>query len=265
MAMMIPVDELKSILLKFGRRQFSTQKFIDQLGTSFPKTWARLKRKYGRGGKGGGNYTANTRVAQILNSLSKDGLLHKIEKYQDAPPDWGSPVIRYWTRADITSRSSKGATLGKNSYEATSTVSIPAGAPAETKRSLQAIAIRRGQPAFRKLLMYAYGGACAVTGCTEIAALEAVHIYPFSKKGRYAAANGLLLRADLHTLFDAGLWAIEPNTRQIRISREITDKNYQRLNGRRIRGPRDVKFSPRKAALAHRYRSFITQNKRERP
>jgi predicted restriction endonuclease len=46
---------------------------------------------------------------------------------------------------------------------------------------------------------------CEITGESELHALEAAHIVPVSAHGNFDAKNGLLLRADIHTLFDRGL------------------------------------------------------------
>jgi putative restriction endonuclease len=63
---------------------------------------------------------------------------------------------------------------------------------------------RLGQGGFRLAVTEAYGSACAVTGEHSLPALDAAHIRPFSREGPHIVANGLLLRADLHRLFDQG-------------------------------------------------------------
>lgn len=128
--------------------------------------------------------------------------------------------------------------------------------PAETKRILQSIIARRGQNAFRRKLLQAYEGACAVTGCRESQLLEAAHIRKFSSKGRYETRNGLLLRADWHTLFDLGMWAVDPKTFLIKISSSIADSDYIKYEGKKIRIPRDPKCAPDSVELERRYRSF---------
>jgi hypothetical protein len=65
-----------------------------------------------------------------------------------------------------------------------------------------AIRIRRGQPQFRAMLLEAYGGRCAVTRCDAVPALEAAHVIPYGQGGTYDLRNGLLLRADIHSLLD---------------------------------------------------------------
>ena len=76
------------------------------------------------------------------------------------------------------------------------------------ERIAKAIAWRRGQHEFRQRLLDTYG-RCLVTGCDAEDALEAAHIRPFNQGGTFDLSNGLLLRADIHTLFDLGLIAVD--------------------------------------------------------
>jgi hypothetical protein len=71
--------------------------------------------------------------------------------------------------------------------------------------TLRAIKTRKGQPAFRQALLKEYKGTCCITGCKIEAVLEAAHITPHGDETNYSVYNGLLLRADVHTLFDLGL------------------------------------------------------------
>jgi hypothetical protein len=135
-------------------------------------------------------------------------------------------------------------------------ISILQNAPAEKQRILRSIIARRGQNEFRKELLQAYEGACAVTGCSEMQVLEAAHIRHFSNRGRYEIGNGLLLRADWHTLFDLEMWAIHPRTLRIELSSKISDSNYTRFAGRQIKIPRDPKCAPSRVDLKNRYRAF---------
>ena len=68
----------------------------------------------------------------------------------------------------------------------------------------QLIKPRLGQGAFRVLVTDIYGRRCAVTQERTLPALEAAHIRPYSDGGTHEAPNGLLLRRDIHSLFDAG-------------------------------------------------------------
>lgn len=135
---------------------------------------------------------------------------------------------------------------------------VPAGfsAPAETRRIRRSIAERRGQSKFRKELLSVYGGKCAVTGCNERNVLEAAHIVAFRNKGRYEASNGILLRADWHTLFYLGLWAINPQKLTVELSPGVTGQEYTRFRGRRLSFPQDPKSAPTRELLTRRYKRF---------
>lgn len=71
---------------------------------------------------------------------------------------------------------------------------------------------RPQQAAFRQTLLRAYGGMCAITGCGLSTVLEAAHVIPFRARGADTLANGILVRIDLHRLFDDDDLAINPTT-----------------------------------------------------
>ena len=77
-------------------------------------------------------------------------------------------------------------------------------------RVLRAVAVREGQPRFRAALLSAYGSRCAITECDAAPALEAAHIKPYESAMTNVVSNGILLRADIHTLFDLNLIGIRP-------------------------------------------------------
>lgn len=69
---------------------------------------------------------------------------------------------------------------------------------------------RLGQGAFRVLVTDAYQRRCAVTGERTLPVLEAAHIKPFAARGPHRVSNGILLRSDLHKLFDLGYVTVTP-------------------------------------------------------
>ena len=85
----------------------------------------------------------------------------------------------------------------------------PSGVADARERVLSSIVRRRGQPAFRHRLLAAYNGKCAITGCDVEAVLDASHIVSYRGPDTNHPANGLLLRTDLHTLFDFKLVAVD--------------------------------------------------------
>lgn len=117
------------------------------------------------------------------------------------------------------------------------------------ERCFRSIALRRGQSAFRKALLEAYDGQCAFTGCNAEPALEAAHILAF--RGNYSnkERNGLLLRADIHTLFDLGLLAVNPAELSCLVAPDLKGTEYESLEGRRLMLPGDRSLVPGKAHL----------------
>lgn len=100
---------------------------------------------------------------------------------------------------------------------------------------------RLGQSSFRTAVLAAYERRCAVTGERTLPVLEAAHIRPFADVERHDVRNGLLMRSDLHALFDAGLVTVEPNHR-FRVSSQIRElyengRDYYALEGRDVRVP----------------------------
>lgn len=100
-------------------------------------------------------------------------------------------------------------------------------------RTLQVIALRQGQSAFRKSLLTAYSGACAVTGTATERVLEAAHIAPYKGEHTNLSSNGLLLRADVHTLFDLHLVTITPD-HIVHVSTEVKDSEYSQYDGQSL-------------------------------
>ena len=117
------------------------------------------------------------------------------------------------------------------------------------ERVATSIARRRGQPEFRRKLLVAYQGRCAITGYDAEQALEAAHIHPYRGEHTNHVRNGILLRADVHTLFDLGLIGIEPDTGEVIIRPELNDTQYAQLAGRKAPMPQDVDDRPSSESL----------------
>ena len=99
---------------------------------------------------------------------------------------------------------------------------------------------RLGQGTFRIAVTSAYG-ACAVSGEHSLPALEAAHVRPYADGGAHALPNGLLLRADIHRLYDTGYVTVTPDYR-FRVSHDLADdfhngREYERFAGRAITVP----------------------------
>jgi putative restriction endonuclease len=98
--------------------------------------------------------------------------------------------------------------------------------------------IRLGQGGFRVLVTEAYDRKCAITGEKTLPVLEAAHIKPYALNGPHATNNGLLLRSDLHTLFDLGYMTITPDYHveiSNRIKKEFENgRDYYKLHGNKL-------------------------------
>ncbi len=117
------------------------------------------------------------------------------------------------------------------------------------KKVLSTIVQRQGQPEFRRGLLEAYNGQCAISGYDVAYALEAAHILPYRGPHTNHISNGLLLRADLHTLFDVGLIAVDTKNMTVIISPELVGTAYEKYSGGKIYIPQDETMQPNKIAL----------------
>lgn len=95
---------------------------------------------------------------------------------------------------------------------------------------------RPGQAKFRVELLELYQSQCAVTGCAALDAIDAAHIVGVDGGGSDKASNGIILRADLHRLFDSHLMAIDPAKGSVHFHQCCRD-HYQEIEGREARWP----------------------------
>lgn len=107
---------------------------------------------------------------------------------------------------------------------------------------------RLGQGIFRLAVTDAYGRACAVTSEHSLPALEAAHIQPYGEGGAHEIPNGLLLRSDIHKLFDKGYVGVTHDFRFV-VSKGLKDdfangRSYYPLHGQAIRLPERVEERP---------------------
>lgn len=109
-----------------------------------------------------------------------------------------------------------------------------------TERRLNWQKVRPVQGRFRDALFDLYHRKCLLTRCTVEEALEAAHVLPHNGDPvRDRPDNGLLLRRDLHTMFDAMLWSIDPKTNTVRLAQRVSDRSYDALEGKVIRHQTD--------------------------
>ena len=118
----------------------------------------------------------------------------------------------------------------------------------------QVIHPRLGQGAFRVEVTDAYSRRCAITGERTLPALEAGHIKPYSKHGPHHTNNGILLRSDLHNLFDLGYLTVTLDLK-VEVSRRIKEefengRHYYDLHGETLKVvPRDERARPAREFL----------------
>jgi len=165
--------------------------------------------------------------------------------------------------SDLTDVLSGAATLGTVSDEdlADATGRLPDFDPSSTTdaraKTLAAIALRQGQPRFRKALLRAYDGRCAISGCDLEEALEAAHILPYRGEYTHHVQNGILLRADLHTLLDRGLISIDPDSLTVVIHPKLKHSQYAALGGTKLHLPASPSERPSSEAL-RKHRSGLS-------
>ncbi|MCX6141318.1 MAG: HNH endonuclease [Candidatus Kapabacteria bacterium] len=175
----------------------------------------------------------------------------------DVPPDWSDNIVSgkgydthigegaiLWKRIEALLL----AEHGKTSAQRPSAV-IPSVFGKEYLRKS-----RPGQAGFRIGLTEAYQRRCAITGENILPVLQAAHIQPVHKEGTNDLTNGLLLRSDMHTLYDDGLIGITPDY-EIRISERIREeyvngKIYYNWDGKRLSTlPKDEHLWPHRERL----------------
>lgn len=100
------------------------------------------------------------------------------------------------------------------------------------RRVLREVNQRRGQAKFRNRLIARYGFACQISGCAFPGLVEAAHIRPYAETNDNGPHNGLLLRSDMHTLFDLDLLAIDPANFTVRIHPELLTAGYDMFDGK---------------------------------
>lgn len=114
---------------------------------------------------------------------------------------------------------------------------------------------RRGQKTFREQLLK-YNPICAVTGCELVDILEAAHIDAYRNETHNHISNGVLLRSDIHTMFDLNLIAIHPQTHTIHLFPEAKNNGYDEYDGKKIH----VKHKLSESSLLKRWDYFLSKS-----
>lgn len=135
-----------------------------------------------------------------------------------------APVLRDWLRS---------RTVQLEPGDGESASSQPLALVDEQERPFAAIRMRRGLKAFRDKLISRYGARCMITGCNVLALLEACHVSKYQGPEDNHPANGILLRSDLHTLFDLDLIGLNLDM-EVTIHTGLVGTEYEKFAGTRL-------------------------------
>jgi hypothetical protein len=139
----------------------------------------------------------------------------------------------YQWRASTSSRASSSSSIPPSPEAAVAAEFEDFLPPTEDDREkvLREEYCRQGQAEFRAKLIKVYGARCLITGITIPEALEAAHICAYRGPDSHHLRNGLLLRADLHSLFDRFMFGVDPDTLAVRLSPRLRASNvYAQLD-----------------------------------
>ena len=177
------------------------------------------------------------------------------ERWIRPPESWSRNIVRFKT---FSTDDAEGLALWE-AVQARSSGAISTSTPGLAATQLPRygaptlIRPRLGQGGFRMLVTGLYERRCAVTRERTLPALEAAHIRPYTEGGSHAASNGILLRRDIHSLFDAGYVTVTPDYHFVvsqRIREEFENgRDYYALDGRKISVPVHSERQPDGAAL----------------
>lgn len=114
--------------------------------------------------------------------------------------------------------------------------------------------IRKGQERFRKMLMQIHGPKGMITGSSAPGVIEAAHIKPYRGPKDNHHQNGLLLRVDLHRLFDRDLIGFDPKTLKLHIHPVLKDTDWAQWDGIKLNVDKNLISIP---ALQIRWKDFL--------
>lgn len=185
--------------------------------------------------------------------LLVDPVIFEPDEWVRLPSDWRMRTVSGKTY-DLTA--GEGARVWRDCLDRVALRAQPLGIhapPPQRYGAPQLVRPRLGQGGFRVAVMDAYGRACAITTEHSLPVLEAAHIRPYAENGEHDVRNGLLLRSDIHRLFDRGYVTITPDLR-FRVSPRLrhdyaNGRTYYALDGQRISTPADPRLHPSREAL----------------
>ncbi len=190
-------------------------------------------------------------LKQIGCIILADAVFFPREMWIPQPTDWGRQNMRY-KGYDLTE--GEGLRIWRECQERRVFLApkVPINStmdqPSQRYGKPTLIAPRLGQGTFRVAVTEAYARACAVTQEHSLPALEAAHIKPFAVDGPHAVNNGLLLRSDLHRLFDRGYITVTTEYK-LEVSKQLKEhfqngKSYYPFHGKDVVVPRSISQRP---------------------
>jgi hypothetical protein len=124
------------------------------------------------------------------------------------------------------------------------------------KKILRSVVVRQGQHKFRNQLLQNYKYRCCMTKCNVIDTLEACHIFPYMGPKTNYSNNGIILRSDLHVLFDKNKIAIDNNYKVI-LSDELKHSDfYKFLDNKKIELPNNKLYWPDKESISYKLKEM---------
>lgn len=221
--------ELRNLVAEFSihaQQRYTVLRSIWESSAQLPDPLRTLVRQHG--GLVTAGFPIGRNCEQVVSSIQREA--NRV--WPNAAQEAGDPMPALANYLDLNSAMDE-PSIGETQSEHFDYGDI-VGVPQRVRRS---IISRRGQWSFRQGLLAAYSNRCQVTQYTGEQALEAAHIYPYSEGGEYTndLRNGLLLRADIHVLFDLGLLKVTPDSLTVRIMNPLAGSSYAALDGTVLR------------------------------
>lgn len=164
--------------------------------------------------------------------------------------------IEQWESASIGDPAIADTEMAR--YETLQNEFDPADVEQDRDVRLQAMRVRHGQGLFRSQLLKAYKKRCAFTNYSAVEALDAAHIIPYDGRVTNHPTNGLLLRADIHKLFDIGLVAVDTSSWTQIVSPQLSSSEYATYHRKALLLPDHLTMMPSVKALnLHREKSGL--------
>lgn len=185
-----------------------------------------------------------------------DPIFFRKEDWVAVPKDWGKSIVQgksYDTSTDTGKALWEKIELVLEKYQLfnrdespKSQLILEQAEPAYAAKYLTKV--RLGQGAFRVNLTEAYQRKCAISGEKTLPVLEAAHIKPYALSGPNYTTNGILMRADMHKLFDSGYMTITSDYK-VEVSPKIKEtfengKDYYKHHGQKIILPQEKANHP---------------------